>query len=98
MDSASNFYGGFAFDVSTGGLFVTMFDELPKVGDVVDLTFTLPPGARVEVQAVVRWHRPETSAEDLPPGVGLQFLNLSDVARQTIEHFVANRDPIFFET
>jgi uncharacterized protein (TIGR02266 family) len=97
LDTGSNFYGGFAFDLSTGGLFVTLYDRFPKVGEEVDLTFTLPHGSRMEVKAVVRWHRPEGTAEDLPPGVGVQFLDLPEAAREGIERFVAGRDPIFFE-
>ncbi|MBI5494597.1 MAG: PilZ domain-containing protein [Deltaproteobacteria bacterium] len=97
LHSESNFYGGFAFDVSTGGLFVTLFDQLPAVGTAVELSFSLPGGARVRCQAEVRWRRePDVSTDDLLPGVGLRFLGLTAGDAEAIGVFVAMREPIFY--
>lgn len=98
LETESNFYGGFTFDLSTGGVFVTMFDALPEVGTRVELSFELPGSARLSVTAVVRWKREANHArQGLVPGVGLQFLELPQSAREAIERFVRGREPMFYD-
>lgn len=97
VETQTNFYGGFTFDISTGGLFVTMFDAMPEVGEEVALRFTVPGGAPIHVRARVAWRRDtHTSSADALPGVGLQFLELPQAARECVERFVNAREPIFF--
>ena len=97
METQTNFYGGFTFDISTGGLFVTMFDAMPEVGEEVALRFTVPGGAPIQVRARVAWRRDtHTSSADALPGVGLQFLDLPTSARECVERFVNAREPMFF--
>ncbi len=97
IETQSNFYGGFTFDISTGGLFVTMFEAMPEVGEEVELRFTVPGGAPVRVHARVAWRRElGASGADALPGVGLQFIDLPPAAQECVERFVNARDPIFF--
>lgn len=96
MASDSNFYAGFSTDISSGGVFVATVYAL-DVGTEVDLAFTLPSGARIEVHGIVRWTRELN--DKLPesfPGMGIQFMNLNELDRQAIERFVKSREPMFF--
>lgn len=96
MASDSNFYGGFSTDISAGGVFVATVYALP-VGAEVDLSFTLPSGAKIEVHGAVRWTREvNDKIPDSFPGVGIQFINLNERDRKAIEQFVASREPMFF--
>ena len=96
MASDSNFYGGFSTDISAGGVFVATVYALP-VGAEVDLSFTLPSGAKIEVHGAVRWTREvNDKIPDSFPGMGIQFINLNERDRKAIEQFVASREPMFF--
>ena len=96
MSSDSNFYGGFSTDISTGGVFVATVYALP-VGAEVDLSFSLPSGAKIEVHGAVRWTREvNDKIPDSFPGVGIQFINLNERDREAIEQFVTSREPMFF--
>ena len=70
---------GFSVDMSTGGLFLKT--EIPFfVKDRVMLSFTLPDvNKTVNCRAMVAWVNLEGEPKkpDLPPGIGLQFLDLS---------------------
>jgi uncharacterized protein (TIGR02266 family) len=96
IDTHTNFYVGFCENVSAGGLFVATFRLLP-VGTAIQLTFTLPDETPVSVNAVVRWIRDPHDLEvrDVPPGMGLQFVNLGAVEKAHVEAYVAMRDPMF---
>lgn len=96
METESNFFSGFAWDISTGGLFVVSFDPL-EVGDQVDVRFRLADGPQIAATAVVRWLRESHRLGDLP-GAGLQFVDLSDEARSAILTFVEKRMPMFYDT
>ena len=95
--SDSNFYTGFSEDVSEGGLFVTTYDLLP-IGAVIELEFGLPGGAEFQLKGVVRWIRdPIMSTEDAFPGMGVQFVDLTDDDKLLIQEFVGSREPLFYE-
>jgi uncharacterized protein (TIGR02266 family) len=97
LDTHTNFYTGFGENVSSGGLFVATFALLP-LGTSIELTFSLPDGAQLRVQSVVRWLRDPHDLElrDTPPGMGLEFVELDPEARACVEAYVAARDPMFF--
>ncbi len=97
LNSDDNFFNGFSANISDGGLFVATVNLLP-LGTEVDLSFSLPYGERIDAKGVVRWVRevndkiPETF-----PGMGVQFVTLSQNAQMAIDHFLSQRDPLFFE-
>lgn len=94
--SDSNFFTGFAMDISEGGVFIATVEPVP-LGTQVELDFTLPGGRPMKVTGVVRWVR-ESNARtpELMPGVGVQFTGLPSEVAHAITSFVATRDPMFF--
>ncbi len=97
VDTHTNFYIGFGENVSEGGLFVATFSLLP-IGTLVALTFTLPDESALHVNAVVRWLRDPHDLEmrDMPPGMGLEFVDLGESELERIHAYIAARDPMFF--
>lgn len=96
VQSDDNFFNGFSSNISDGGLFVATVNLVP-LGTEVDLSFTLPSGARIETKGVVRWVREVN--DKLPeafPGLGVQFKELDPAALQAIEAFLAEREPLFY--
>ncbi len=97
LEGEHNFFVGFSENVSEGGLFVATH-SLREIGSIIHLTFQLPDRARpIEVEAVVRWIRLFSEASDVPPGLGLQFVDLSDEDAHAIRTFVERRAPLFWE-
>lgn len=91
-----NFYTGFAEDISEGGLFLNTYDIKP-MGTEVDLHFSLPDGTEVQARAVVRWVRETRDPDsDVPPGMGLQFVELGQESKVAIEAFLRQREPLFY--
>ena len=96
LGSDSNFYGGFSTDLSEGGLFIASV-LTPPPGTLVGLTFTLPGGAPIKAQGVVRWTREVNDAlPEMMPGAGVQFLKLEPEVAASISDFVRQRDPLFY--
>jgi uncharacterized protein (TIGR02266 family) len=98
LGSESNFYTGLSNDISEGGLFVATHDLLAH-GAVVDLEFSLGEhDYKVKVQGAVRWVREyNRDCPDVRPGMGVQFLNLSQEDRAAIKKFVKTREALFYE-
>jgi len=95
--SDSNFYTGFAEDISEGGLFLATWDLKP-MGSAIDIEFELPDGHIVHGRGVVRWLRdPHDDHPDAPPGMGVQFESLDPVDKEAIEIFLGIRSPIFYD-
>jgi type IV pilus assembly protein PilZ len=97
IHTETNFYTGFAMNISTGGLFVAT--HVPaKVGEIIPLSFSLPNHATpVEAKAEVCWYReynplyPETH-----PGMGLKFIGLTPEEEVLINDYIRNvREPYF---
>jgi len=86
LDSDSQFFIYQGLNVSRGGLFIACEPPL-VVGTALRVRFVLPGWELhpVETDAVVRWIRTD------PPGVGLEFVELSSTARLMIEEFTADR-------
>ncbi len=97
QDGDHNFYLGFSENVSEGGLFVATH-AIEPIGSRIDLAFTLP-GCReaIHVQGEVRWVREYAESANVPPGMGIQFVQLGEVEAVQIRDFVRRREPIFFE-
>jgi uncharacterized protein (TIGR02266 family) len=97
MVSSTQLYTGLTGDISTGGVFVATWQEFP-IGIELDLDLTLPNGT-VRTRAVVRWRRePSKDAPDIPPGVGVGFVNMDPNARRLLHEFCAAREPMFYES
>jgi uncharacterized protein (TIGR02266 family) len=97
LASDHNFYAGCAENLSAGGIFVATHKLLP-VGEVMRLSIRLPgQDTAVEGSGEVRWVREYSERSNVPPGLGLRFLELAPGGVETIERFLQNRDPLFFD-
>jgi uncharacterized protein (TIGR02266 family) len=97
--SQSNFYKGLSGNdiIDHGGLFVSTY-KLPKIGQPVRLKVSMPGGYEFEANAVVRWCREASDAgNDAPPGFGAQFIDITAEARQLVQRYVRNREPMFHD-
>jgi hypothetical protein len=69
-------------DLSVGGAFVRS-DLLFEVGEILNLTFTLPDGQRISARGkVARVAR--DMGDDGVPGMGIEFVHLTDADRDAI--------------
>lgn len=101
LKTESNFYVGFTENIGSGGVFVATYDMLPVDTEVL-LTFTLPNRDDVFlVPGRVRWTRPfdPLANENIHPGLGVAFSNLSSEDGAAITYFIRKiRDPYFIPT
>lgn len=96
--SEHNFWSGLTMNMSDGGVFVATHTTVPT-GTRLLLHLLLPfeKGALV-VEAEVRWTRAYTGQRDVPPGLGLKFVDPDPVTLKKIKKFVATvREPLFYE-
>jgi uncharacterized protein (TIGR02266 family) len=97
VQSENNFYTGFSEDISEGGLFMTTYDFKP-IGTKVNFSFTLPSGYLIMASGTVRWIREfNPMTPDMPPGMGIQFDELSPEDRAEIENYINTNAPMFYE-
>lgn len=96
VGSDHNFYAGFAENLSAGGVFVATH-QLKPVGSIIELSINLPDGGLVRAAGEVRWVRVFNEHSDMPPGMGVKFQNLDDASVASIERFLAQREPLFFD-
>ncbi len=96
-ESDHNFYGGFAENLSAGGVFIATH-TLSPVGEKMDFSITLP-GAVEPIRGIgeVRWVRVYSERSDSPPGLGLRFVRLAAGAAMMIERFLTDREPLFYD-
>jgi uncharacterized protein (TIGR02266 family) len=96
LDSESNFYVGFAEDLSDGGIFVAT--HVPrKIGSRVDLAISLPNEKPMRANGTVKWVREYSDAIEGVPGMGIQFDRLSRQDVERILEFARGRPPMFFD-
>jgi uncharacterized protein (TIGR02266 family) len=97
IGSEHNFYAGFAENISAGGIFVATHMLKPQ-GEVVELTIHLPgaPNA-VRGRGEVRWIRECNDRSSIPPGMGIRFVALEEGSPKSIETFLRQRAPMFFD-
>ncbi len=93
----SNFYVGFSGEIAHGGVFLATYETLPK-DTSVSMLVTLPGGYEFECDGYVRFVRdPMDFTSESEPGMGIQFEELSDEARELVLRFVRKRPPIFYD-
>lgn len=95
--SEHNFFTGFMEDLSEGGLFIATF-HLCEIGHRFELEFTIPGHTEpILVACEVRWVRCYNPDGDGFPGMGVQFLRIDEAARSSIQGFIRERQPIFYD-
>jgi uncharacterized protein (TIGR02266 family) len=94
--SETNFWTGLTMNISEGGVFVATHMLLP-MGAMVVLNLTLE-GETIATLGQVRWTRDFCVDSDVPPGIGIQFVNLDKRMLFAIRRFMATvREPLLFE-
>jgi hypothetical protein len=79
------------YNISPDGAFIRGLSPL-ELHEVVDMTFS-GPDHPITVKARVVWSsRQVPPKEDMPRGVGVEFINISDEDREIISSFVAGLD------
>ena len=98
FSSESNFYNGFAENISEGGLFIATW-QIGKVGDKVALKFRLPDSVDlIECEGEVRWLREQNpDTPDVAPGIGIRFVGMRPEQQRRVEEFIREREPLFFD-
>ncbi len=77
-------------DLSTGGAFVRSH-LLFEIGEVLSLQFALPDGRQIKAKGkVVRVAR--DTGDDVVPGMGIEFLDLSEADRERLREMVRLED------
>lgn len=97
LGSEHNFYAGFVENMSQGGIFIATH-TLKAVGELLDISVTLPNSEQpVEGVGEVRWVRVFSEGSNVPPGLGLRFVNLTPGSLEIIEEFLKKREPLFYD-
>jgi len=93
----SNFYVGFAGEISEGGVFCATYNIQPR-GTLIRALVTLPGNFQKHVNGVVRFVRdPMDLTAESEPGMGIQFEGLDPEARELILRFIRKRAPMFYD-
>ncbi|MFO0565139.1 MAG: PilZ domain-containing protein [Polyangiaceae bacterium] len=96
LSSDHNFYAGFTENLSAGGIFVATH-ALKPAGAMMEFCIFLPTGGAIRGKGEVRWVRNYHEGNDLPPGMGIRFVELEPGCLELIETFLAHREPLFFD-
>jgi uncharacterized protein (TIGR02266 family) len=97
ISSDHNFYAGFTENLSAGGIFVATH-VLKPVGSVIELCVFLPDSQRtVRGKGEVRWVRSYNEHNNVPPGMGISFIELEAGCEHAIAEFLSNREPLFYD-
>ncbi len=93
-----NFFNGFTENISNGGLFIATRQTF-DIGTEFKINMKLE-NETIEFVAKVAWIRSEDSSSDasIEPGMGLQFVNLSEKDKVIIDKFLKKKEPLFFDT
>ncbi len=85
---------GGVYNLSSDGAFIETLNP-PEVGSRLELKFELPGHGDIEVPCRVTWRvgASETAGRRSPPGVGVQFLDLSEEQRTLLHEFVMGNRP-----
>lgn len=97
LDSGHNFYVGFVENLSVAGVFIATH-LLRDVGNTLELCIHLPDSETV-IQAMgeVRWVREYSEQSNIPPGMGVRFLQLTPDCQRQVDEFLAKREPMVFD-
>ena len=85
---------GFSIDISTGGLYLRTNFQL-KIGDILILRFTLlGQDKEISCPSRVAWvnNQENPCNPELPPGVGLQFVDIPFEDAKAIGRFLKHND------
>jgi len=87
--SADNFLFAYITDISAMGIFIRTNAPEPP-GTVINLRFTPPGGPQLNLEGRVMWVNPYRpgSYDNINPGMGLQFIDLSAAQREQIVNLV----------
>jgi uncharacterized protein (TIGR02266 family) len=97
LGSEHNFYAGLAENLSAGGVFVATH-MLKPVGEIIEVTVHFSDSDRVvKATGEVRWVREYNESNDVPPGMGIRWTNLSEEDSGLVENFATLRPPLFFD-
>ena len=99
LESDHNFYTGLTQNISSGGLFIAT-NVIRKIGDRIMLKFSLPGSAEpLAIETEVRWIRENSALHkvDGSTGMGVRFVNLSPAAAAAINHFVQERESLYYD-
>lgn len=97
LGSDHNFYVGFVENMSAGGVFIATH-MLKAVGEIFELSIHIPSSeAVISGTGEVRWVREYSERSNVPPGMGVRFIQLAPGSVEAIEQFLARREPIFFD-
>ena len=89
--TASDFFRAYIGNLSGGGLFIKTTKSL-QVGTLSDLEFTLPDSNQViRTTGKVAWARSkDMSTEKMPPGMGIQFIDMNPEDKRLLENYIAS--------
>jgi len=73
-------------NISTGGAFLET-EILFEIGEELDIHFALDGGLEVTAHGRIAWVKTDHSG-GLPPGMGIQFVDLSDEAKVGIHEYL----------
>ncbi len=98
LTSEHNFYTGFTQDISEGGVFIAT-NCLEPVGAIREFELSVGAGkGKVTAQGEVRWVREANDFSDVPPGMGIRFLDLHPEIERRINQFIGRkREALFFD-
>jgi type IV pilus assembly protein PilZ len=87
--SADNFLFAYITDISAMGIFIRTNAPEPP-GTVINLRFTPPGGPQLNLEGRVMWVNPYRpgSYDNINPGMGLQFIDLTAQQREQIVNLV----------
>jgi uncharacterized protein (TIGR02266 family) len=89
---AESFFS-YSIDLSTGGMFIGTKELLP-IDSPLNIEFILPEDGRIiKCSGRVSWlnHPESIKNQDLPSGMGLQFMNLSMDDMDSLRNFIKNQ-------
>lgn len=93
LEGDTTFFTGRTGELDKGGLFVGTDEPLP-VGTEVLLSFVLPDGHQVRVDAVIAWVRaPRYRQGQLPAGMGVRFRSLAPSDAEAIARYLEKHPP-----
>jgi uncharacterized protein (TIGR02266 family) len=96
LESDSNFYVGFAENLSDGGVFVATHAQRP-IGTTVALVIALPNQPPIRAKGTVAWQREYAEENEAAPGMGIRFDEIARADVDRILEFARARQPMFFD-
>jgi uncharacterized protein (TIGR02266 family) len=86
--SGENFLFSYIANISEMGIFIRS-DDPPKIGTALRLRFSTDEGDPLELDGVVVWVNPvRPEGENLNPGMGVRFVDLSAEQRERVVDLV----------